>query len=259
MVFEQGVRAEQAASITVDQGEGPAAPRTHRILVVLHRRESSPGAVGQWLKRHGYHLDIRCVAAGDPLPETLAAHDGAMIFGGPMSANDPDEFIKREIDWIGVPLKENKPFFGICLGAQMLAKHLGATVGENPENFVEVGYYPIEASEPGRGLMDWPRRFYQWHREGFTVPSGATLLARGTDFENQAIQVGDKAFGVQFHPEMTLAMIHRWTHHASHRLSSPGAQPRHEHIHAHFTHGPAQRVWLDRFLRHWLSLPKIQL
>jgi GMP synthase (glutamine-hydrolysing) len=255
MVFEQSLTAEEALIGATDDGERPSAPRTHRILVVVHRRESSPGAVGQWLKRHGYQLDIRCVAAGDPLPATLAAHDGAVIFGGPMSANDSDEFIKREIDWIAVPLKESKPFFGICLGAQMLAKQLGATVSEHPEQVVEVGYYPIDASEDGKGLMDASQRFYQWHREGFTLPCGAKLLARGGGaFENQAMQYGERAFGVQFHPEMTLALIHRWTHHASHRLTSTGAQPRHEHIHAHLTHGPAQRLWLDRFMRHWLSL-----
>lgn len=256
MVFEQSLAAEEAGNAGPDEADRSGAGRTHRILIVLHRRESSPGAVGQWLRRHGYQLDIRCVAGGDALPATLAQHDGAVIFGGPMSANDRDDFVKAEIDWIGVPLKENKPYFGICLGAQMLAKHLGATVSEHPQSMVEVGYYPIDPSEDGKGLMDWPRRFYQWHREGFTVPSGARLLARGTAFENQAIQVGETAFGVQFHPEMTLALIHRWTHHAAHRLSSPGAQPRHEHIHAHHTHGPAQRLWLDRFMRHWLGLPK---
>jgi len=64
-------------------------------------------------------------ALGDRLPETLEDYAGAIVFGGPMSANDNEEFIKREIDWMSVPLKENKPFFGICLGAQMLSKHLG--------------------------------------------------------------------------------------------------------------------------------------
>jgi GMP synthase (glutamine-hydrolysing) len=255
MSLEQNFDAGEAAASPVDSC-GAGEPRSRTVLVIVHRRESSPGAVGQWLRAHDYQLDIRCVAQGDALPATLADHAGAVIFGGPMSANDNDDFIRAEIDWLAVPLKEGKPFFGICLGAQMLAKHLGATVCEHPEAMVEVGYYPIQASDHGAGLMEWPAQFYQWHREGFTVPSGATLLVRGTAFENQAIRYGDKAFGVQFHPEMTLAMIHRWTHHGRHRLSSPNAQPRDEHIRAHITHGPAQRVWLDRFMRKWLDLPK---
>ena len=60
-------------------------------------------------------------------------HAGAVIFGGPMSANDPDEFVRREIDWIEVPLREQRPFLGICLGAQMLAKQFGAPVAPHPE------------------------------------------------------------------------------------------------------------------------------
>ena len=68
-------------------------------------------------------LDIRRPRFGDPLPHTLEAnHAGAVIFGGPMSVNDPDGFVRDEIEWIKVPLAEQKPLLGICLGAQMLAR-----------------------------------------------------------------------------------------------------------------------------------------
>ena len=96
-----------------DDGEVPS----RKILIIVHRRESQPGAVGQWLTAHGYSLDIRCHRFGDPLPPTLADHAGAIVFGGPMSANDPDDYMRSEIDWLAVPLRENKPYFGICLGA----------------------------------------------------------------------------------------------------------------------------------------------
>ncbi len=224
-----------------------------KVLLVFHRQESQPGAVGQWLRRHGYQLDIRCPRFGDTLPDTLDAHAGAIVFGGPMSANDPDDYIRAEIDWLSVPLKENKPFLGICLGAQMLAKQLGGEVREHPEAFVEIGYYPIAVDEPHAGAADWPRQVYHWHGEGFTLPSGARRLLTGNIFENQAIQFGDKAYGVQFHPEMTLALIHQWTTRGAHRLSAPGARPRSEHISAHHIHGPSLRVWLDRFMNDWLG------
>jgi GMP synthase (glutamine-hydrolysing) len=236
-------------SETCFAGDEPA-PR--KVLVVFHRPESQAGAVGQWLRASGYTLDIRCPRTGSALPPTLEDHAGAIIFGGPMSANDPDDFIRTEIDWIAVPLRENKPYLGICLGAQMLAKQLGGKVGVHPEELVEVGYYPLRPSEAGAALMSWPAHVYQWHREGFTLPAGAKRLASGGAFENQAMQYGERAFGVQFHPEMTLAMIHRWTTHAAHRLSSAGARPRAEHIEAHDTHGAPQRAWLDRFMRLWL-------
>lgn len=237
-----------------DGGEGQGrAPR--KVLMVFHREESQAGAVGQWLRRHGFQMDCRCPAIGDPLPETLENHAGAIMFGGPMSANDPDDYIRREIDWISVPLREDKPFFGICLGAQMLAKHLGAEVYEHPQAHVEVGYYPIQPADGAAddlALTALPERVYQWHREGFAMPSGAKKLAAGTDgaaFENQALQYGGKAIGVQFHPEMTLATIHRWTTHAAHRLTGPNARPRSEHITEHQIYGPALRAWLDQFMR----------
>lgn len=232
--------------------------RTHaspqKVLLVFHRQESQSGAVGQWLQRHDYKLDIRRPRFGDTLPETLDGHAGAIVFGGPMSANDPDDYVRAEIDWLAVPLRESKPFLGICLGAQMLAKHLGAEVRMHPDEFVEVGYYPIEPSEAGASLMDWPGHVYQWHREGFDLPAGASKLASGDAFEHQAFRYGDKAYGVQFHPEMTLALIHCWTTRAAHRLSAPGARPRSEHILAHHHHGPALRSWLDQFMRRWLGL-----
>ena len=80
------------------------------------------------LRERGFELDIRRPPLGDALPESLDDHAGAIMFGGPMSANDGDEFVKRETDWLAVPLKENRPFLGICLGAQKLVRHLGGNV-----------------------------------------------------------------------------------------------------------------------------------
>jgi GMP synthase (glutamine-hydrolysing) len=234
-----------------DTDDGKA--QSKKILIIIHRRESQPGAVGQWLTANGYCLDIRCHRFGDPLPPTLADHAAAIVFGGPMSANDPDDYVRAEIDWLAVPLRENKPYFGICLGAQMLAKQLGAEVARHQDNLIEAGYYPIAPSEEGAALMPWPEAVYQWHNEGFGLPVGARRLATNASFENQAIQYGEKAFGVQFHPEMTLAMIHRWTTSAGHRLVAPGAQSPREHIIAHHIYGARQRSWLDRFLRLWLG------
>src|SRR5260370_26604398 len=96
------------------------------ILTILPREPSAPGRVGYSLRRLGYGLDVRRPRFGDPLPETLRDHAAAVIFGGPMSANDDDDYIRREIDWIAaVPLKEDKPFLGICLGAQMCPRARG--------------------------------------------------------------------------------------------------------------------------------------
>ena len=228
-----------------------AAPRD--VLIVVHRPETNPGAVGQWLRANGYRLDIRCPRYGGVLPETMENHAGAVIFGGPMSVNDPDDYIKTEIDWIAVPLREGKPFLGICLGAQMLAKYLGASVGFHPAGQIEVGYYALQVSDEARALLCWPERVYQWHCEGFDLPHGARRLASGVTFENQVIRYGANAYGVQFHPEMTLAMIHRWTTMAAHRFGQPGARPRAEHIQGHDAYGVRLRKWLAEFMTIWLA------
>lgn len=224
-----------------------------KILAVLHQETSSCGRVGTMLEELGYEIDIRRPPLGQQLPETLEHHAGTVVFGGPMSANDNEEYIKREIDWIGVSLKENKPFFGICLGAQMLSKHLGGSVCANAEAFAEIGYYPIEPTEIGRKVMDWPQMVYQWHREGFTLPVGAELLATGDQYENQAIRVGENAYGVQFHAELTFAMLYRWTVKAEHRFSLNGAQVRRQHIEGRLLHDAAIRKWLEDFLLGWVG------
>ena len=175
----------------MDSGELPEAELERPVLIILHQEHSSPGHVGRLLLEHGHRLDVRRPRYGDPLPETLRAHAGVAIFGGPMSANDTDDFIRREIDWIALPLKAKKPFLGICLGAQMLAHHLGSRVYKHPDGHAEVGYYPIRPTDTGREVCDpWPEQVYQWHREGFDLPLGADLLAEGDSFPVQAFQIG---------------------------------------------------------------------
>jgi GMP synthase (glutamine-hydrolysing) len=228
-------------------------PGQPQILIVLHQEGSSPGRVGLFLQEMGYALDIRRPPLGHELPSTMEDHAGAVIFGGPMSANDPDEYIKREIDWISVPLKENKPFYGICLGAQMLSKQLGGKVCCNEREFAEIGYYPLKPTEHGAELMDWPSMIYQWHREGFSLPSGATLLATGDEYPHQAMKVGEKAYGVQFHAELTYAMMHRWTIRGAHRFVLNGAQERERHIEGRYLYDHAVRRWLQDFLQLWVG------
>jgi GMP synthase (glutamine-hydrolysing) len=233
-----------------------ASDHPAKILIVLHQELSSPGKLGQMLRAKGFELDMRRPRFGDPLPETMDGHAGAVIFGGPMSANDPDDFVRREIDWIGVPLKEGAPFLGICLGAQMLVKQLGGNVTGHCEGCAEVGFYPLHATDAGGRLGTWPGMVYQWHREGFDLPGGTTLLARGDIFENQAFSAGDAAFGLQFHSELTYAMACRWTVRGAARLDLPRAQGRAQHMEGWFRYDPVVRAWLWDFLDTWLAQDK---
>ncbi|MCO6051175.1 glutamine amidotransferase [Mesorhizobium sp. RP14(2022)] len=218
------------------------------VLVVLHQESSSAGRVGHVLADLGFPLDIRRPALGDRLPETLADHSGAVVFGGPMSANDADEFIRRETDWLSVPLIENRPFLGICLGAQMLASHLGGTVEGHHEGLVEIGWYPVRATPEGRELLHWPEMVYQFHREGFTLPKDATLLATSDTYPNQAFRYRENAWGIQFHAELTRVMMQRWVVHGAQRFVLPGAQPGRDHLGGRLIWDAHLRRWLGEFL-----------
>jgi GMP synthase (glutamine-hydrolysing) len=224
------------------------------ILVVLHQEHSTPGRVGLRLSARGYPLDIRRPRFGDPLPETLADHSGAIIFGGPMSANDNEDYIRRETDWIKVPLAERAPFLGLCLGGQMMARHLGAAVRPDPDGRVEIGYYAIRPTPAGAELTSaWPNRVHHFHHEGFDLPAGATLLAEGDVFPNQAFSYGDCAYALQFHIELTTAMVGRWTGRIGERAKLPGAQAAGQHLTGRALHDWKTSAFLDTFLELWLA------
>jgi GMP synthase (glutamine-hydrolysing) len=152
-----------------------------------------------------------------------------------------------------VPLRDNKPYLGICLGAQMMARHLGARVYPHPQGHAEVGYYPIRPTEAGRTVCSqWPDHVYQWHREGFDLPAGSELLAEGDAFSVQAFRHGS-GYALQFHPEVTHAMMYRWLVRGAHRMELPGTKQRHEHIADRAVHDHASRGWLAAFIDHWIG------
>jgi GMP synthase (glutamine-hydrolysing) len=225
----------------------------HPILIVLHQEHSTYGRVGYALKKLGYELDVRKPRFGDALPAAMHEYAGAVIFGGPMSANDTDDFIRREIDWISVPLRDDKPFLGICLGAQMCARALGGRVYPHPDGHAEIGYYPIRPTAAGLALVEtWPEQVYQWHREGFDLPDDAELLAEGETFEVQAFRY-KRAYALQFHPDVTHAMMHRWTTRGHVRMEMPGAKPRAAHFADREVYDYSARAWLSVFLERWIG------
>nr|WP_321455252.1 glutamine amidotransferase [uncultured Cohaesibacter sp.] len=224
-----------------------------KILIVLHQETSTPGRVGYLLEQRGFSLDIRRPRFGDPLPDSMAGHAGAVIFGGPMSANDEEDFVKTEIDWISVPLRDEVPFLGICLGAQMLCRQLGGQVDLHPCGLVERGYYEITPSAEGEALIKWPQKVYQWHKEGFSIPSGAEHLASSSFFQNQAMRFGKNAYGIQFHPEVTAQMMLQWTTVAGDHLAVVGAQKRGDHFRERSAYDPEVESWLNHFLDLWIG------
>ena len=160
----------------------PADRVANQVLILLHQPHSVTGRVGRLLQSFGCALDLRYPSRGDPLPPTLARHAGVVVFGGPMCANDDEPWLRREIDWLGVPLREGKPFLGLCLGAQLMARRLGARVHASRRPRGELGYHPLRPTLDADNLCPapFPRHAYQWHFDGFDIPAGARRLAEGS-------------------------------------------------------------------------------
>ena len=231
---------------------------TQAILIIVHQAHSTPGRVGHWLKHNGYTLDIRCPAIGTPLPQSLSSYAGVIVCGGPMSANDHEPWMSEEIACIERTLSANIPYLGICLGAQLLCRALGGTVAAHPQGEVEIGYYPIQPTKAGDEIAKgigaaWPSHVYHWHHEGFDLPKGTRCLASGDAFPHQAFGVGNSAYGIQFHPEVTYATMCRWTTTSVDKMNHPGARTPREHLAGWYQHDRDVNQWLGAFLKHWVN------
>jgi GMP synthase (glutamine-hydrolysing) len=224
------------------------------FLLVLQTSKGDPGRVGAKLKARGYPLDIRYPLEGDTLPTRMDDHAGAVVFGGPMSANDDTHLpgLRAELAWIATVLEAGLPFLGICLGAQLLARVLGARVAPHPAGLAEIGYFSIYPTATGAPWFDNPLPVYHWHQEGFDLPGDTILLAQGERFPHQAFRYGSNAFGIQFHPEVTREIMETWLTQAAQRLVLPGAQSAEQQRHNHVRYDAALESWLDRFLAGWL-------
>lgn len=225
------------------------------VLLVDHPVGKRDDRAARMLADRGYALRWCSPGKGDTLPERGDEFCGAVVYGGPESANDGDSkpYIRREIDWIGRWVAGGRPLLGICLGAQLLARALGARVAPHPQGLHEIGYVPVSPTEAGDGFLGAGLHVYHWHKEGFEVPEGAELLAVGPTFPNQAFRYGRRVYGLQFHPEVTRKVLVRWMEEAGHMLSAPGAHGAERQLaDAQRFDAPMSR-WLEGFLDSWLS------
>jgi GMP synthase-like glutamine amidotransferase len=130
-----------------------------------------------------------------------------------MSANDDLPYIRRELELIAEAARLGMPILGVCLGAQLIAKAAGSRVYKNQVQ--EIGWYPIHwteaaARDPVHQGLSGSDTVFHWHGETFDLPAGAELLASSDACRNQAYRVGSNIYGLQYHLEVTPAMIADW-------------------------------------------------
>jgi GMP synthase (glutamine-hydrolysing) len=138
-----------------------------------------------------------------------------IILGGPMNVYETDKypFMEMEDVLIKGAIEKDIPVLGICLGAQLIAKSLGAQVTKNRET--EIGWYPLKITDEGSKdylfkQLSVEETVFQWHGDTFEIPSGAAHLAESPLCLNQAFRFGSSVYGLQFHIEVTPEMILEW-------------------------------------------------
>jgi len=182
------------------------------VLVFQHVAAEHLGTIAGRLDAAGLawkSVDVR----RDDAQVSLESIPGLIFMGGPMSANDSLSYIRREIDLIEAAIAQNRPVLGICLGAQLIAKALGAPVYRNAVK--EIGWFPVSwTEEAGRdGLftgLTQPEIVFHWHGETFDLPPGASRLAASEACRNQAFRFRENVYGLQFHLEVMPEMIAEW-------------------------------------------------
>jgi GMP synthase (glutamine-hydrolysing) len=201
-----------------------------RALVVEHAEHEGAGLVGAALADAGVALDVRRTWAADPLPAPEgggAGYDLVLVLGGPMSAWDDaaHPHLAAETALLAASSRAGRPTVGICLGAQLLARGLGARVERGPAT--ELGLLPITLTDAGRrepllaGLDG--AEVLHWHSDTFALPAGAVLLASSARYAHQAFRVGARTFGVQFHPECDRTMLD-WARRDADELRAAGVE-----------------------------------
>ena len=233
-------------------------PKSAPVLLVTHVTAADVGAIPDLLADLGRPTRVMRANKGEPFPQDVEALGGVVSFGGPQSANDDHiDYVRAELDWIPRVMAAGVPLLGICLGSQMVARTLGATVGPDPNGLYEFGYYPIEPVDGAAEELALDRALNVAHRHGeaFTIPAGARRLARRDVFENQAFRYRATTWGVQFHPEVNDVVLGRWLDREPppEDLERNGAQTVAVQRANHARYHRAMHDWLGRFLALWLA------
>lgn len=187
-------------------------------VVLQHVPYEGPGSIAAAVRDAGAELDVVRIDNDDPVPppDAVAAMAGLVVMGGPMGVHDGLPWLERERALLRAAVEAGLPVLGVCLGAQQLAAAFGAKVMEGPApeyGMGEVHLTPEAFADPVFGPAPTPLPCVHWHADTFDLPDGAVRLAGNAAYENQAFRIGTRAYGLQFHVEVTAALVGHWGPH----------------------------------------------
>ena len=191
------------------------------VLIFRHVDCEGPGFLAEYLDRERVPWELVAVDQGEPVPRRPDGASALVFMGGPMSVNDPLDWVRAELDLIRRAADAGLPLLGHCLGGQLISKALGGEVGPNPVR--EIGWHPVACRNPdSRWLQGLPAEFlaFHWHGESFSLPDGAELLLGNAHCAHQAFALGN-ILALQCHVEMTAPLVREWTQRYANELSSP--------------------------------------
>jgi GMP synthase (glutamine-hydrolysing) len=225
------------------------------VLITHDPAERDDDRVSAFLKAKDFKLLWSCPAEGEKIPAIGADISALIVYGGKYGVPEKEThaFLATEMRVIGEALKRDIPLLGICLGAQLIAHELGASVGPHPQGVHEYGYYPLSPTAAGRPFIPDSLMALQSHYHQFAIPKGAERLASGELYENQAFRYGGKAFGLQFHPEASRRSLERWIARRGQRNYAKGAHPPERQLADHARFDAELARWFEGFLEKWIA------
>jgi GMP synthase (glutamine-hydrolysing) len=185
-----------------------------RVLSIVHQPDAGPGVFADAVARRGWEVQEWPISDGGPPPGPVEDFQAVMVFGGAVNADQEavHPWLREEKQLLAALLARRTPLLGVCLGAQMLAEAAGAPARRAPEP--EIGWVEVEitgagASDPVIGPLAPRLSAFEWHSYEFPLPAGAVALARSPTCL-QAFRLGERAWGLQFHAEVSAADARHW-------------------------------------------------